>query len=121
LRALHNGGIVALMADRNLTGQGIEVDFFGRPAVVSRGPAWLIAHSRAPVLIGAGLRQTDESFRASVARLDVQRTGDLRADELANAQIVMSAVESEIRACPDQWMMFAPVWAGEAEPDSYSA
>ncbi len=47
LRALRAGGIVPLVADRDLTGTGVVVDLFGEPARVAAGPAALALTSGA--------------------------------------------------------------------------
>jgi lauroyl/myristoyl acyltransferase len=41
LRALRDGGFVPLLADRDLTAQGVQVQLFGEPARVAGGPAGL--------------------------------------------------------------------------------
>jgi phosphatidylinositol dimannoside acyltransferase len=110
LRALAGNQVVGIMADRNLAQTGVEVEFFGRPAIVSRGPAWLISKSEAPVLVGSGIRRPDGTFVGSVSALNVRRTGDPAADERANAQSIISAVEERIREHPEQWSMFVSVW-----------
>ncbi len=40
-RALHDGHLVALLADRDLTGSGLDVDLLGSPARFAPGPATL--------------------------------------------------------------------------------
>ncbi len=111
LRALRAGGVVGIMADRNLEEDGIEVQFFGRPTIVSRGPAWLATNCLAPVLCGTGIRRPDGTFSGTVTQVDVRRTGDKKADTRANAQVIMSEIEHRVREHPDQWCMFAPVWS----------
>jgi len=113
LRSLNDGQVVGILADRNISSGGVSVEVFGRQARVSRGPAWLVSHSDAPVFIGAGIRWPDGSFKGEVSILGVRRTGDRKADTLANAQLIMRAVEGLIRQHPEQWCMFASVWDPE--------
>lgn len=110
LRSLKAEHITAIMVDRNLSTSGVRVRLFGRETTVSKGAAWLVSKSDAPVLIGTGIRRRDGSFDVAVLRLPVRRTGNLQADEHANAQIIMNASEALIRQHPNQWAMFAPVW-----------
>ena len=112
LRALQAGHIVCIMADRNLSRSSVEVEFMGRPAQVSKGPGWLISHTDVPVLLGFGIREPGGHFRGQVTVLPVQRTADKTADLVANAQIIMHALEEPLRSNPDQWCMFLPVWNG---------
>jgi KDO2-lipid IV(A) lauroyltransferase len=111
LAALHRNEVVGVMCDRNIGGSGVEIEFFGRPATVSKGPAWLAGLSNAPVLMGVGIRRPDNGFAGFVTGpLDIVRTGDRHADHLANAQTIMTTAESLIKRHPDQWLMFAEVW-----------
>ncbi len=50
LRALRAGHLVPLVADRDLTGRGVEVSLFGEPARVAGGPAALALAAGAPLL-----------------------------------------------------------------------
>src|SRR2546428_7004867 len=54
LRDLREGAAVALLADRDLMGDGVEVDFFGERTTVPGGPAALSLWSGAP-LVAVGL------------------------------------------------------------------
>jgi len=55
---LRGGALVALVADRDLSRSGIEVDFFGAPARMPAGPALLAIRTNAP-LITAFVSYTD--------------------------------------------------------------
>jgi KDO2-lipid IV(A) lauroyltransferase len=110
LRALDEKRVVALLADRNLSDSGLEVVFFGKPAIVSRGPAWLVSRTDAPVLVGTGLRRPDGTFDGLITELHVQRTGDRRADERINAHLIMRAIEARVADHPEQWSMYVPFW-----------
>lgn len=113
LRDLKEGRVVGITADRNLATGGIAVDFFGQTATVSKAPAWLVTYSSAPVFVGTGVRQADESFAGRVEPLDVSRTGNRAKDLELNAQLIISAAESRIHEHPEQWCMFVPVWNGQ--------
>jgi len=39
------------------------------------------------------------------------RTGDRQRDVLINTRRLAVVLEEHVRAHPDQWMMFHPVWA----------
>ena len=111
LAALKRNEIVGILCDRNTSDSGVAVRFFGRTAIVSKGPAWLASLSDAPVLMGVGIRQSDDRFRGFVSGpLPIKRSGNRREDHRANAQTVISAAESWIGQYPDQWLMFANVW-----------
>ena len=47
---LRAGGLVALLCERDLTGSGIEVEFFGEPARIMGGPAGLAEQTGAALM-----------------------------------------------------------------------
>ena len=50
LAALRNNEVVCLLADRDLTGDGVEVEFFGERTTLPGGPAMLALRGGAPLL-----------------------------------------------------------------------
>lgn len=111
LRALHRGEMVAVTADRHIAGKGIEVEFFGRKAILPRGPVSLARHSGAPVIVACGVRLHRDHFQAFVtAPLPMQRSDNPDADENFNANQIAETMADFIRQFPDQWLMFSPVW-----------
>jgi KDO2-lipid IV(A) lauroyltransferase len=110
VRALRAGQVVGILADRNTGGSGSEVEFFGRPTHVSRGPAWLASRLDAAVLVGVGIRGPGGTFKAKVEAVPVERSGDPAALPDINARIIIRCVEARVREHPEQWCMFANVW-----------
>ena len=49
-RRLRSGGLVCLVADRDLSASGVEVDFFGEPPAMPAGPALLAQQTGAALL-----------------------------------------------------------------------
>jgi lauroyl/myristoyl acyltransferase len=110
VRALRAGQVVGILADRNTASGGIAVEFFGRPAHVSKGPAWLASRGDAAVLVGVGIRGPGGTFEAKVEAVPVERNGDPAALSEVNAQTITRCVEARVREHPEQWCMFANVW-----------
>lgn len=52
LRALRSGAFVAMLADQNVRHDGVFVEFFGRAASTTRGPARFAIHAGCPVIPG---------------------------------------------------------------------
>src|SRR5258706_53149 len=63
LAALRRGEIVGIVADRDITGGGIEVPLFGAPAPLPAGPALLLTEVDVPVY-AAGIWRTCRGRRA---------------------------------------------------------
>lgn len=101
--------IVALVADRDLSGRGVEVEMFGAPRRLPSGPATLAISAGAPLLVCASYT-TDEGWAFRVEPLEVERTGDLRADVATITRAIAERFERQIAARPPDWHMFQPAW-----------
>lgn len=106
--ALGRGAIVALVADRDLTGRGIEVEMFGEPRRLPAGPALLALSTGAPVVV-ADLYETPDGWHAIVhPPIGFEPTGDKRADAERLTRLIAAAFERSISASPSDWHAFQP-------------
>ena len=117
--ALRAGGIVAIIADRATSGGGELVEFFGAPTALPVGPALLALRTGAPIIASFGRRLPDNRLYVSVSPpVYLQRTRRLRADLHEGVQTVACLLEDGIKATPEQWIVFEPVWPRDtAEKD----
>ena len=74
-RALANNRIVCLLCDRDLTGAGITVDFFGEPTTVPGGPALLALRTGAALLPCGGVLHRRRRARREGRGTDSRRYG----------------------------------------------
>jgi KDO2-lipid IV(A) lauroyltransferase len=121
VRALKRGEVLGILIDRPMADGGVEVPFFGSPVVVPAGPAWIALRTGACILPAALVRARDtEDVTHALVDLDVAVTpsGDIQRDVVALTRRILEAHERFIRAYPDQWFMFRPMWppAREAKP-----
>jgi lauroyl/myristoyl acyltransferase len=112
LRALRAGEFVALLADQDFTGLCDAVPFFGRPARLPRGPAYLAHRMGAPLLIGFVCRQEDDSLVLNVYPPILPEEG-LSQEQIQ--QRICSALEDMIGKYPHQWFVFRDFWGGEPQ------
>lgn len=108
-RALADGAIVALLADRVISGAGREVPFAHGRRFIPSGPAALARWSGAPVLFFYLVLNPAGSPRYIGAIEPVELDADLDADaEL----IAWTAARVSRLVCdyPDQWFVFQPEW-----------
>ena len=112
LRALAAGEIVAFFADWDPSGQGTEVEFFGWPARLPGGPAYIARRAGVPIFVGFSVpdAQPDSYCVALDPPFDVPRTDDLDADVRQATQAVARAFERRIAARPEQWVLFHDLW-----------
>lgn len=107
---LADGYIVALVADRDLTGRGVVVTMFGRKRRLPAGPALLSITTGAPLIV-TPVYQTQRGWRCVMTpALTVDATGDRRADVAALTQGMAEAFERAIASAPTDWHMFQPAW-----------
>lgn len=111
MRLLRRGEIVALLVDRDYSGRDHTVSFFGAPAHLPRGPAWLSHTLGAPILPVFLLRREDDTFLMRFHRpLFPEQLGG----EAAIHGQLCAILEQEIGARPVQWLMFEDLWGGRA-------
>jgi phosphatidylinositol dimannoside acyltransferase len=100
-RRLRAGGLVCLVADRDLAGTGTEVPFFGETVRLPSGPASLAA------MTGAQLHAVGMSFRPEGWRADISEpiaVPDRAAVPAATAELA-TQFEEHIATHPQDWHM----------------
>jgi phosphatidylinositol dimannoside acyltransferase len=104
LSTLRQGGVVGLLCDRDIQGNGIEVDFFGERVKMPAGPATLALRTGATLVAAACYSGPGRDHHAVVsAPLDVGRRDSLRADVTRITQTLTHELEGLIRRAPEQW------------------
>jgi KDO2-lipid IV(A) lauroyltransferase len=119
-RRLREGGMVALVADRDIAGDGIEVTVFGHPTRIPAGPAFLALGHRAPLLVGRCLRTGPDRFATTGRIVELPERDDRRAAVVELTERLASCLEEDIAAAPEQWWgAFQPFWPDlERGPDA---
>ena len=124
IRGLHRHELVAIPGDQNQTRRyGVFADFFGLSASTTPGPARLAMLTGAPI-VPAFLLRIGESHRHRLEFLPpihLVDTGNREADIATNTALCNAAIESVLRAHPDQWIWFHKRWRTrpEGEPKIY--
>jgi phosphatidylinositol dimannoside acyltransferase len=109
--ALRRGEPVGLVGDRDLTGGGLEVRFFGAPARLPIGPALLAIESGAPTYVVAVRRAGPGRYRGRLEPIEIPVEGGRRERLTATVELFAGAFEKAIAFAPDQWWaVFFPIW-----------
>ncbi len=117
LDGLRHGELVAIAADRDLSGSSLVVSFFGHPARVPDGPATLAVLTGAPVVVGTIRRTAPNRFAARTDLVAWSPTGNRRADVATLTQRITDVLADHIARAPEQWWgAFQPIWA-DLTPD----
>ena len=113
---LRAGGMVCLPADRDVTGGGIEVEFFGQKARMMGGPAALALQTGA-ALMPAVLWFEGRGWGVDIyPEVPVPAEGSRREKIAAMTQRTARDFEAGIAAHPEDWHMLQRVFAEDFDP-----
>jgi lauroyl/myristoyl acyltransferase len=116
IRRLRAGGIVLTGVDRPVGDEGYWTEFFGRPAPLPTGHVRLALRADAVIFVASAYRNAGRDNVICISPpLDMVRTGDADEDLRVNMRRVTAWLEKFIRARPEQWGMFVPVWPERRE------
>ncbi|MFE5807463.1 phosphatidylinositol mannoside acyltransferase [Streptomyces sp. NPDC056491] len=115
-RRLRSGGMVCLVADRDLSASGVEVDFFGSIARMPAGPA-LLAQQTGAVLLPATLHygDTPRMYGRIHPEVEVPKTGTRTEKTTVMTQAVADAFAWGIAEHPEDWHMLQRLWLDDLE------
>jgi lauroyl/myristoyl acyltransferase len=118
---LRAGKIVVLPCDRDVTGSGIEVEFFGEKAKMMAGPAALAVQTGA-CLLPAVLWFTDDGWGVNIGKEIPQPAEGSRPEKIAAMmQDVAAFFEDGIREHPHDWLMLQKVFTADLDPARQAA
>ncbi|NYH54283.1 MULTISPECIES: phosphatidylinositol mannoside acyltransferase [Nocardiopsis] len=114
-RRLRDGGLVCLLADRDVGGSGLEVEFFGESARVPSGPAALALNTGA-ALMPVSLWYDGPYWNIRVHEEIPVAGGATRAERVQNTtQELVRVFEGAIAEHPEDWHMLQPVFSSDHE------
>jgi KDO2-lipid IV(A) lauroyltransferase len=116
IKALKRGEAVALVGDRDFTGNGHPHRFFGHEASLPRGAAWFAHRTGVPIFMGFATRAPDDTF--ILRMFPPIDPAVVKTEDEIQARIVAN-MEETIARDPCQWFIFDPFWpraTGSAAP-----
>jgi KDO2-lipid IV(A) lauroyltransferase len=115
-RTLMENGILALLGDRDFSASGMKTKFFGRDAVMPKGPAVLSQRLGSPIVPAFMVREDGDRLRLTIEEPILPRQ-DLKPEDAALdiAGRYLPVIESYIRRYPSQWYVFRRVWNGDGK------
>ena len=114
LQRLEEGGTVALLADRDVTGRGIPVTFFGEETTMPAGPIALAVKTGAPVLVAGSYFEEGAGHRYVVSDpLAIPENGTKEDRISVGVQLLANALEECIVRKPEDWHLFVPNWPSD--------
>jgi len=114
LASLRNNEAICLLCDRDLTGDGVEVEFFGERTTMPGGPAMLALRSGAPLIPTGCYFLPDGKGEARIGPpIPVERSGRVRDDIVRITQELAYRFEALIRDAPEHWHLLQPNWPSD--------
>jgi lauroyl/myristoyl acyltransferase len=108
-------GVVCLVADRDLSRNGIEVDFFGAKTRMPAGPALLAARTGA-TLVPVHLHYRAEGWEQWVGAPVELGDGTLRDKVVRATQSLADQFAQRIAQYPADWHMLQKLWLEDLDP-----
>lgn len=112
-RALKENRVVCLVADRDIAGDGIPVEFLGEQTALPAGPAMLALRTGAPLITAATYFDGRRHRFVIDPPIDTARHGRMRDDVRRITEIVAQRLEASIRMAPEQWHLLQPNWPSD--------
>jgi phosphatidylinositol dimannoside acyltransferase len=113
---LRAGKLVGLVCDRDVTGTGIEVEFFGEKARMMGGPAALAVQTGAALMPVILWFEGDDWGAHVHEAIPVPAEGDGEQKAASMMQQVARLFEAGIRAHPQDWHMLQRVFVADLDP-----
>jgi len=115
---LRAGKLVCLVADRDLSETGVEVDFFGEKALLPAGPAALAVQTGAALMPVSCWFVGDTEWAVHVhEEIPVPADGDRKQKVAAMTQQLAAVFEQAIRERPQDWHMLQRVFVADLDPE----
>jgi KDO2-lipid IV(A) lauroyltransferase len=113
IRALRHHRLLALVSDRDLTGNGILCPAFDSYRYYPKGAAAYSLRFKAPMVVAALLFQHKPGrrpYRLVYKPVEFTPTGDVDANVTAFTHLMAAELNELIRLHPDQWLVFRGAW-----------
>jgi phosphatidylinositol dimannoside acyltransferase len=115
---LRAGKLVCLVADRDLSNTGVEVDFFGEKALFPAGPAALAVQTGAALMPVSCWFVGETGWGTHVHKeIPVPAEGSRREKAAAMTQALAAVFEQAISEHPEDWHMLQKLFVRDLDPD----
>jgi phosphatidylinositol dimannoside acyltransferase len=113
---LRAGKLVTIVADRDLSDTGVEVDFFGEKALFPAGPAALALQTGAALMpVGCWFVGESEWGAHIYDEIPVPADGDRKQKVAAMTQAMVRVFEQAISEHPEDWHMLQKVFVNDLD------
>lgn len=114
LQILRRGGTIGIACDRDIQGNGLKVNFFGKETSLPLGAVNLALRTGAAIVPIFGVRKSGNCFAIYIEPpLRMIDTGNHSHSVRANLGKVAAIMERYIRQYPEQLVMLEPIWRNQ--------
>jgi KDO2-lipid IV(A) lauroyltransferase len=116
-RRLRDGGLICLVAERDLSASGVEVEFFGEATRMPAGPA-LLAQQTGAILLPVTLWYDDSPVMRGQVHppVEVPESGTRAEKTSVMTQALADAFATGIADHPEDWHMLQRLWLKDLDP-----
>ncbi|MER5381200.1 phosphatidylinositol mannoside acyltransferase [Streptomyces sp. NPDC002688] len=116
-RRLRDGGLVCLVAERDLSASGVEVEFFGEATRMPAGPA-LLAQQTDAILLPVTLWYDESPVMQGRLHppVEVPESGTRAEKTSVMTQALADAFATGIADHPEDWHMLQRLWLKDLDP-----
>jgi lauroyl/myristoyl acyltransferase len=113
---LRDGGVVAILVDRDIQKRGIVLDFCGAPARFPTGAVDLAIRTNSVLMPGWVRREGGFKIRAEIGPpMPLVVTGDRDADVRLNMKHLLARFEKHLKEDPGQWSVLDRIWPDDLQ------
>jgi lauroyl/myristoyl acyltransferase len=115
---LRAGKLICIVADRDLSDTGVEVEFFGEKALLPAGPAALAVQTGAALMPVSCSFVGETEWAAHVYdEIPVPADGTRKEKAAAMTQALATVFEQAIREHPQDWHMLQKVFVSDLDTE----
>lgn len=112
MQRARDGKLIALIADRDLSSSGIDVEFFGGVARMPAGPAILAIRTGIP-LVTAFVSYAETGIHVDLREIAIPASGDEESRIKVAVQLCADNFAVGIKASPHDWHMMQRIWVDQ--------
>jgi KDO2-lipid IV(A) lauroyltransferase len=107
---LRGNGTVAIAIDRDLTGAGVPLQFFGEPTPIPLGVVDLAMRCNSALVPAWSVRHGGRLCLSALPQIPYDVNAPREAEVQRVARVVLAAFEPVIKQNADQWHVLDPIW-----------
>jgi len=110
MKTLKEGKVAGMVVDRDWSGTGAPVTFFGATTTLPTGHIRMALATGAEIVTVMAPRVEKNRYGFILRHIPLQRSGNTAEDVAENMRRMLAIIETVIAHDPGQWVLFRPVW-----------